>query len=206
MKNVLAIALALFFSMSISADDALKADMSLQTNTPVNPGVLLKTTAGDIVLELDNIAAPETVRNFLQYVDEGFYNNTIFHRVIANFMIQGGGFNPGMVEKETRAPIKNESSNGLKNFRGAIAMARTQNPDSASAQFFINLVDNAYLDGTPVKPGYTVFGKVMQGMAIIDKIGSAETASRGMHQDVPVQDILIIAASRIDSAVAKPTP
>ena len=206
MNKLLALVFALLFGMSIAADVADKTDTALKPDISPKANVLLKTSLGNIVLELDSVAAPETTRNFLQYVDEGFYNNTVFHRVIANFMVQGGGFDPGMQEKATRAPIKNESSNGLKNIRGSIAMARTQNPDSASAQFFINLVDNAYLDGSPVKPGYAVFGKVTQGMDIIDKIGSAETASRGMHQDVPVQDILIITASRIETGTADPKP
>ena len=159
--------------------------------------VLLHTTAGDITLELDSKAAPKTVANFLQYVDEGFYSNTLFHRVIPDFMIQGGGMQPGMVEKPTHAPVANESTNGLKNRRGTIAMARTQHPYSATAQFFINLVDNAYLDTAGLKAGYTVFGKVVHGMDVVDKIAKVPTGQQGMHGDVPVQDVLITSAKRL---------
>lgn len=157
--------------------------------------VQLHTSAGDIVIALNNNAAPLTTANFLQYVNEGFYNNTLFHRVIPDFMIQGGGFQPGMLEKPTRTPIRNESTNGLKNQRGTIAMARTINPDSATAQFFINVVDNNNLDGSATKPGYAVFGRVVQGMDIVDKIAHVATEGRGPHQDVPQEDVIILSAS-----------
>lgn len=165
------------------------------------PQVLLETTSGDILLELDPDKAPETVANFLKYVDDGFYDNTIFHRVIPNFMIQGGGMTAKMQEKETRAPIKNEADNGLKNERGTIAMARTMDPHSASAQFFINQKDNDFLNHqapTPDGWGYAVFGKVIDGMDVVDKIAKVKTRSQGGHDDVPVDMVLITKASRFD--------
>ena len=159
-----------------------------------NPTVLLETTSGDILIELFPDKAPDTVANFLQYVDDGFYANTIFHRVIPGFMIQGGGLGPRMDEKATRAPIKNEADNGLSNDRGTIAMARTMDPHSATAQFFINLVDNDFLDHrskTPSGYGYCVFGKVTKGMDVVDKIAKVETAPYGYHDDVPVEPVVI---------------
>ena len=152
---------------------------------------------GNINIELDPKSAPQTVSNFLQYVDAGFYSNTVFHRVIPGFMIQGGGFEAGMTQKPTTTTVRNESANGLQNLRGTIAMARRQDPDSASAQFFINLVDNNNLDGNTNKPGYTVFGKVTQGMAVVDKIAATATHQVNMFADVPVNDITIISATRV---------
>jgi len=155
--------------------------------------VTLETSAGTIVLELDAQRAPRTVANFTQYVKDGFYPQTIFHRVIPGFMIQGGGFTQDLQQKPTRAPIAIESNNGLKNVRGTIAMARTSDPNSATAQFFVNLVDNAFLD-YPGRDGngYTVFGHVVQGMEVVDKIGAATTASRGpAFSNLPVTPILI---------------
>ncbi|HYA65923.1 MAG TPA: peptidylprolyl isomerase [Burkholderiaceae bacterium] len=155
--------------------------------------VTLETTAGVIVLELDAQHAPRTVANFTQYVNEGFYPGTIFHRVIAGFMIQGGGFTKEQQQKSTRAPIAIESNNGLKNLRGSIAMARTSDPNSATAQFFINLVDNSFLD-YPGRDGhgYTVFGHVVQGMDVVDKIGAVPTADRGpAFSNLPVTPIVI---------------
>lgn len=165
------------------------------------PQVLLETTSGDILLELDPEKAPETVKNFLQYVDDGFYDNTIFHRVIPGFMIQGGGMDMHMKEKKTREPIKNEADNGLKNMRGTIAMARTMEPHSASAQFFINSVDNDFLDHkapTSEGWGYAVFGKVLDGMDVVDKISKVKTTSTGIHSDVPKDSIVITKASRFN--------
>ena len=156
--------------------------------------VKLHTNFGTIVLDLDAAKAPETVKNFLAYVGAGHYDNTIFHRVIDGFMIQGGGFEPGMKQKSTRAPIENEAKNGLKNAAGTIAMARTQDPHSASAQFFINVKDNAFLNHTAPGGqgwGYCVFGKVVEGMDVVDKIKSVGTGSKGFHQDVPVEDVVI---------------
>jgi peptidyl-prolyl cis-trans isomerase B (cyclophilin B) len=154
--------------------------------------ITLKTNLGDIMLELDFEKAPKTADNFVQYVRDGFYDGTIFHRVIDNFMIQGGGYLPGMEEKPTRAPIENESSNGLRNVAGAIAMARTMDPHSATAQFYINVVDNRFLD-YPSQDGwgYCVFGRVTEGMEVINRIKGVATTSRQGHQDVPEEDIVI---------------
>lgn len=156
--------------------------------------VKLNTNHGTIVLELDAAKAPNTVANFLQYAKDGFYDGTIFHRVINGFMIQGGGMEPGMAEKQSRAPIQNEANNGLPNARGTIAMARTPDPHSATAQFFINVADNDFLNfraETPDGWGYCVFGKVTEGMDVVDKIKGVETGNKGYHQDVPVEDVII---------------
>ena len=158
------------------------------------PKVLLETSMGNIKLELFEKDAPLTVANFLAYVDEGHYDSTIFHRVIPGFMIQGGGFTADMEQKPTNEPIRNEAMNGLKNVRGTIAMARTMVVDSATSQFFINLVDNGFLDfrnPTPQGFGYAVFGKVTKGMEVVDKIAKVQTGNRGMHQDVPVEPVII---------------
>lgn len=165
-----------------------------------NPVVELKTTEGDIRIELDPAKAPRTVENFLKYVDSGFYKNTIFHRVIPGFMIQGGGYDAKMQEKATNAPIENEADNGLLNKRGAIAMARTQDPDSATSQFFINLVDNDFLNYTGPTPdgwGYCVFGKVVEGMDTADKIAAIKTKTVGIHENMPVELVLITELSRV---------
>ncbi len=167
-----------------------------------NPNVLLDTTEGEILIELYPDKAPETVANFLKYVDEGFYKNTIFHRVIKGFMIQGGGLTLKMEEKPTNAPVKNEADNGLKNDRGTIAMARTMDPHSATAQFFINLVDNDFLNHTaPTMQGwgYCVFGKVVDGMDVVDKIGKTKTGTRPPYDDVPLDSVLINEASRFEA-------
>jgi len=156
--------------------------------------VKISTNLGTFTLDLDAERAPDTVKNFLQYVQDGHYNNTIFHRVIDGFMIQGGGFEPGMRQKATRAPVKNEANNGLKNDRGTIAMARTGDPHSASAQFFINVADNAFLNhSAPTQQGwgYCVFGRVTDGMDVVEKIKGVRTGSSGMHKDVPVEDVVI---------------
>jgi cyclophilin family peptidyl-prolyl cis-trans isomerase len=157
--------------------------------------VKLETTMGDIVIELNEKAAPVTVQNFLTYVREGFYDETIFHRVIPNFMIQGGGFTPDMTQKQTHPPIVNEASNGLKNDRGTIAMARTNNPNSATSQFFINHRNNDFLNyAGPDKPGYAVFGKVVEGMEVVDKIAAVKTTQKGPHEAVPVEPVVIKSA------------
>ena len=155
--------------------------------------VKLATSMGDIVVQLDAAKAPKTVANFLQYVKDGQYTDTVFHRVIGNFMIQGGGMTADMTEKPTRAPIPLESGNGLTNQRGTIAMARTSVPDSATAQFFINVADNTPLDasGPPGTNGYAVFGKVVSGMDVVDKIRAVKTTRKGPHADVPVEPIII---------------
>ena len=152
------------------------------------------TNHGVIDIELDFDKAPITAKNFQQYAEDGFYNGTIFHRVIPGFMIQGGGMESGMKEKDTREPIANEADNGLKNARGTIAMARTSDPHSASAQFFINLVDNHFLNHTSKTTaggGYAVFGKVVAGMDIVDKIATVKTGRSGMHRDVPLEEVVI---------------
>ena len=159
--------------------------------------VKLATTMGDIVVELDAAKAPKTVDNFVQYVKAGHYDGTVFHRVIPNFMVQGGGFTPDMAQKATRAPIPLESRNGLSNVRGTLAMARTAVPDSATAQFFINVVDNAFLDQPNSRDGagYAVFGKVVAGMDVVDKIRAVPTGNRGPHQNVPLQPVVITKAT-----------
>ena len=156
--------------------------------------VKLTTNHGDIVIELDAEKAPETVKNFLAYVEAGHYDNTIFHRVINGFMIQGGGMEPGMKQKDTKAPIKNEANNGLKNEAGTIAMARTQDPHSATAQFFINVADNDFLNFKAENVqgwGYCVFGRVSEGMDVVNKIKGVKTGTSGFHQDVPKEDVVI---------------
>ena len=163
--------------------------------------VKLHTNHGVITIELDEKRAPLTAANFLQYVRDGHYGNTIFHRVINGFMIQGGGFEPGMKQKPTRAPVKNEADNKLKNATYTVAMARTSDPHSASAQFFINVADNAFLDHTAPNPqgwGYCVFGKVTAGTEVVDKIKGVKTGSKGMHQDVPAQDVIIEKAEIVE--------
>ena len=159
-----------------------------------SPMVLISTSMGDIKVELDEQKAPVTVKNFLSYVNDKYYDGTIFHRVIPNFMIQGGGMDKDMKEKATKAPIKNEAGNGLKNTVGTLAMARTGVVDSATAQFFINVKDNAFLDHrdeTPAGFGYAVFGKVIEGMDIVHKIENVPTANKGMHQNVPTEPVII---------------
>ncbi len=160
--------------------------------------VLLETSKGNITIRLDQENAPKTTANFLQYVEENFFAGTLFHRVIPGFMIQGGGMTSGMGRKDTHAPIENEADNGLKNRRGTISMARTSDPHSASSQFFINLKDNDFLDyraSTPDGWGYCVFGEVIEGMDVVDVIAGVETGRSGMHQDVPVEEVLITGAS-----------
>ncbi len=154
-----------------------------------NPVVVIETSLGDITVELDQAKAPITVENFLKYADSGFFAGTVFHRVIPGFMIQGGGLTDQLREKPTRPPIKNESGNGLSNVRGSIAMARTNDPNSATSQFFINVVDNKQLD--TYGGGYAVFGKVIDGMDVVDKIVSVRTTTKGPHENVPVEPIVI---------------
>lgn len=162
-----------------------------------NPVVVMETNMGTIEIELDEAKAPVTVKNFLSYVDSKFYNGTIFHRVINNFMIQGGGFDEKMKEKTTKAPIKNEASNGLRNDTGTIAMARTSDPNSATAQFFINVSDNSSLNyPSPDGHGYAVFGKVISGMHVVNRIKTVKTGSMAGHQDVPMDTVLIKTVKR----------
>ena len=162
--------------------------------------VKLATSLGDIILELDEVKAPKSVANFVQYVKDGHYDGTVFHRVINNFMIQGGGFEPGMTQKATRDTIQNEADNGLRNVPYSIAMARTPDPHSASSQFFINVADNNFLNHqnkTPQGWGYAVFGAVVEGKEVVDQIKAVKTGSRGFHQDVPKEDVLIVKAELI---------
>jgi peptidyl-prolyl cis-trans isomerase A (cyclophilin A) len=161
-----------------------------------DPRVELKTSLGVIVLELSAEKAPKTVANFLQYVKDGHYNGTVFHRVIDGFMIQGGGFEPGMQQKPTRAPVENEARNGLRNDAGTIAMARTSDPNSATAQFFINVANNDALNHPrPDGHGYAVFGRVVQGMDVVNRIKGVRTGNRGPHQNVPLEDVVIESAT-----------
>jgi peptidyl-prolyl cis-trans isomerase B (cyclophilin B) len=162
--------------------------------------VKLHTNFGTITLELFAEKAPESVKNFLSYVESGHFNNTIFHRVIPGFMIQGGGFEPGMIQKPTQDPIKNEADNGLKNDMYTVAMARTSDPHSATAQFFINVSNNDFLNFTAPNPrgwGYAVFGKVVEGMDVVDKIKAVKTGNAGFHQDVPKEDVIIEKAEAV---------
>jgi len=162
--------------------------------------VQFKTNHGDFIIELNEELAPITSANFIEYVNAGHYNGTIFHRVISNFMVQGGGMEAGMKQKETRESIKNEADNGLKNVRGSVAMARTSDPHSASAQFFINVVDNDFLNHSSPTPqgwGYAVFGMVTEGMDVVDAIRKVPTGSAGFHQDVPKEDVVVLEASVI---------
>ena len=190
--RLLALALLLFGTSAAGAQDAPKTNGG-------KPVVRLTTSVGDIRIELDREKAPVSVENFLSYVEAGFYEGTVFHRVIPGFMVQGGGFTPDLQQKPTRAPIKNEAGNGLRNERGTLAMARTNVVDSATAQFFVNVVDNEFLNHTSPDPqgfGYAVFGRVIEGMDVVDQIVKKPTATRGVHQNVPVEPILIQRAAK----------
>lgn len=183
LKKILLAAGSIMFATSLMAAPA--------------PRVVLETTNGNIEIELDPVKAPITTKNFLEYVDSGFYTNTIFHRVIPGFMAQGGGFTAQMQQKETKAPIKNEASNGLKNVRGTLSMARTSNPDSATSQFFINVADNDFLN--PGRDaGYAVFAKVVKGMDVVDIIVNSQTTTKAGMQNVPIDPVLIKSAKRMD--------
>ncbi len=178
-------------------DESKPAVAPVQTTMEKNPMILMKTSKGDIKIELFADKAPISVKNFLQYVDEKQYNGTIFHRVMNGFMIQGGGFTKDFVQKPTHSPIKNEASNGLKNEVGTLAMARTGDPNSATCQFFINVVNNAGLDyPNPDGHGYAVFGKVVEGLGVVDQIKSVATGNRGPYENVPREPIEIIDVSR----------
>lgn len=173
--------------------------LSLCAVLPAQAGTLvaMETSAGTVELELFDEQAPKTVANFLRYVDQGFYNGTIFHRVIPGFMIQGGGFTEVLARKDTQAPVENESGNGQSNLRGTISMARTQDPDSATSQFFINSVDNARLDAQGAQPGYTVFGRVTQGMDVVNAISATPTKIVGPHRNVPETPVVITEVRRL---------
>jgi cyclophilin family peptidyl-prolyl cis-trans isomerase len=175
----------------------LFSHFSYAENSTTNPKVSFETTSGSITIELFAKESPITVANFLRYIDDGLYAGTQFHRVISGFMIQGGGFTKDLNKTSTHAPIKNESYNGLSNKRGTISMARTRNPDSATNQFFINLVDNLSLNQVGNRAGYTVFGEVTQGLDIVDTIGKTKTTTRSGYRDVPVDPILVLSAKRL---------
>ena len=195
MKNLF---LATFLAAGMVAGGASDAPADAKA-----PRVQMKTNHGTIVIELNAEAAPKTVENFLGYVNEGFFDGTIFHRVIKGFMIQGGGFTPDMNQKKTKSPVPNEADNGLKNDRGTIAMARTMDPDSATAQFFINTVDNDFLNHQAKNArgwGYCVFGKVVEGMDAVDAIENQKTGNKAGHQDVPVETIVIEKAVVVSAA------
>ncbi len=191
------LALAAFAPGAASAAQAAPSSTSTtegNKSMSTNPRVKLHTNHGDMIITLDAAKAPKTVENFLTYVKEGFYNGTVFHRVIDGFMIQGGGFEPGMKQKQTHAPIKNEANNGLKNDKYTLAMARTSDPDSATAQFFINVGNNDFLNYTAPTPngwGYAVFGAITEGTDVADKIKNVKTGNSGFHQNVPTEDVII---------------
>ena len=190
-KTLLYLLLFLFSTLSFATEKPMS-----DTQTKVK----LTTNLGAIVIQLDNAKAPVSAANFAEYVKQGFYNGTIFHRVIPGFMAQGGGFDTSFSQKSTNAPIKNEADNGLKNKRGTLAMARTSDPNSATAQFFINYKDNSFLDHTSPTPsgwGYAVFGEVIEGMDVVDAMAKQPTGNRGGHQDVPKTDIVIESAEII---------
>ena len=194
------LALALGMTPMMGMAEEASAD-DLTTNREETDMVLIKTSMGDIKVKLAADKAPVTVANFLAYVDAGFYNGTIFHRVIAGFMIQGGGFDANMRQKPTRAPIKNEAANGLANRRGTIAMARTAVVDSATSQFFINTVDNAFLNFKAQNPqgfGYCVFGEVVEGMEVVEQIQQARTGTKAGMGDVPLQAVEIVSVVRVE--------
>ena len=192
--------LAYFGSVAAFAKQNFVADKKLYEPVKDFVNVKIETSMGDIVLELNRKKAPITVDNFLNYTKAGTYNATIFHRVMKGFMIQGGGFNENMIKKPNKKPIKNESNNGLKNKRGTIAMARTNDPDSATNQFFINHKDNVSLDfDGPRPPGYAVFGKVIKGMDVVDAIANVKTTSKAMYQNVPAETVMIKKVSLIES-------
>lgn len=186
-------ALILLVSLPLAAQDSDSGESG--NNQTENPTVILHTNFGAITVELFEQEAPKSVANFLQYARDGHYDGTLFHRVIDNFMIQGGGFDTDFQEKSTREPIENEADNGLENERGTLAMARTNDPHSATSQFFINVVDNTFLNHRNKSSGqtwgYAVFGRVTDGMDVVDEIKSVETTSRGMHRDVPAEPVIL---------------
>jgi cyclophilin family peptidyl-prolyl cis-trans isomerase len=184
----------MFFASSFT----FAGDTTVKHPAPAaNPKVVFSTSLGDITIELYPDKAPVTVKNFLTYVDEGFYNGTIFHRVIPGFMIQGGGMTEDMKPKKNHAPIKNEADNGLLNKRGTLSMARTQDINSATSQFFINIKDNTFLDHGSRDFGYAVFAAVIKGMDVVDKIAAVKTGNKGMHSDVPLEAVKIISAGKL---------
>ncbi len=196
LKNAAAlIALSLTFAIAPACAEEQKTMDTAKKQESKNPHILFSTSLGDITIELLPDKAPVTVKNFIDYVESGFYNDTIFHRIIPDFMIQGGGFAQDMQQKETRPPIKNEADNGMRNARGTVAMARTRDINSATAQFFINLKDNTFLDHGVRDYGYAVFGRVIEGMDVVDKIAAVRTTTRSGHQNVPVEPVIVKSAA-----------
>lgn len=198
LASTLCFALTLFTMPVLAQESDAPAAEETPAAAAANPQVSLETSKGTIVIELFQDKAPGTVKNFLEYVESGFYDGTIFHRVIPKFMVQGGGYTPDLKKKDTRPAVQNEADNGLKNTRGTLAMARTADPHSATAQFFINVVDNDYLDHTAKNPrgwGYCVFAQVIEGMDVADAITQAATTRKGPLANVPVDDVLITKAS-----------
>jgi len=184
-----------------SSTSSTGSTMNQTATTTTTPRVKLQTSMGDITIALNADKAPKSVENFLTYVRDGFYDATVFHRVIDGFMIQGGGFEAGLKQKTTRAPIDNEANNGLKNARYTLAMARTNDPHSATAQFFINVSDNDFLNhSAPTAQGwgYAVFGEVVEGMEVVDAIKGVKTGNKGFHQNVPVEDVVIVRATVVE--------
>ena len=189
-KKIVFTLLALLSLSVLSSCDEKTISTSLLKD-PSNPVVRMQTSMGNVYIELYKKEAPISVENFLSYVNEGFYENTIFHRVINGFMVQGGGFESGLKQKSPRKPIKNEATNGLSNKNGTLAMARTNIIDSATAQFFINVKDNSFLDHSPKSYGYAVFGNVVEGMDVVNKIKTTKTSTVGHYQNVPKKDVII---------------
>ena len=202
LKRSAALLLLTAFLIGPTAANAQTSQTNQDTSSmSTSPRVKLVTTAGDIVIELNAAEAPKSSENFLTYVRDGFYDNTIFHRVIDGFMVQGGGFEPGMKQKTTGEPIENEANNGLKNDMYTLAMARTNDPHSATAQFFINVANNDFLNHTAPTAqgwGYAVFGKVVEGQDVVDKIRGVKTGNAGFHQNVPTEDVVIEKATVIE--------
>ncbi|WP_248750604.1 peptidylprolyl isomerase [Pseudomonas sp. MWU15-20650] len=197
LKKIAFFAGSFLFAANLMAATAAVPAKPVAAAKSTAPHVLISTTNGDIEIELDPVKAPISTKNFLAYVDKGFYTNTIFHRVIPGFMVQGGGFTAQMSQKPTEAPIKNEASNGLHNVRGTLSMARTNDPNSATSQFFINVADNAFLD--PGRDaGYAVFAKVVKGMDVVDVIVNSQTTTKQGMQNVPIDPVVIKSAKRID--------
>ena len=207
-SNQLLVAFVTFFMLltGCNAQEPAKTEKETESKTEMktgekmsaNPIIKMETSKGTMTIELDAEKAPLSAANFVSYVEDGFYDGLIFHRVIPGFMVQGGGMNPDMSEKPNKAPIKNEANNGLKNLRGTLAMARTNDPHSATSQFFINLKDNGFLDHTSESPagwGYAVFGKVTDGIEVIDEIEKVKTGNHGPHGDVPLEPVTIIKAT-----------
>jgi len=207
-KTLLPFGVALVAILSLAFFPNIKGGTPMNETTVDNPIVLLETTMGQIKIELDMQHAPNSSENFLAYVDDGYFVGTTFHRIIPNFMVQGGGITEDMADKSSKhAPIKNEANNGLKNDRGTLAMARTGDPHSATSQFFINHVDNAFLNFTSETPqgwGYAVFARVVEGMDVVDAMAKVATGNKGGHQNVPLEPITITGASRQSSVDLKP--